>query len=375
MSAVEIQVVTTADQMDRFIRLPGRLYAADPNFVAPLRLERKEALSPKKNPYFEHAEVQFFMARRDGRDIGRISAQIDHLVPDASIGHFGMIVAEDDAAIFEALFAAAEGWLRERGRSVVRGPFNLSINEESGLLVDGFDTPPMMFMAHDPRYIAARIEALGYAKAKDLYAYLYDMRRDLPPAARKFIDRRKPIAMTARNLDMQRYDAEFDTITDIFNDAWSENWGFVPFTPAEIRHMAKSLKPLIDPSWVAIVEMHGEPVGFGITLPNLNEAIADFGGRLLPFNWIRLLLRLKKGPRSARVPLMGIRRSSSAGLLGGVIPFLIIDKMRQGVLRRNRVERVELSWILEDNMAMRRMIESLDSVPYKTYRVYEKTLA
>ena len=374
MSSVEIVKVDTAALVDRFIGLPAKLYSGDPNFVAPLALERKEALSPKKNPYFAHAQVQLFLARRDGRDVGRISAQIDKLVLDPTIGHFGMIVAEDDPAIFDALFATAEAWLRERGRTLVRGPFNLSINEETGLLIDGFDTPPMMFMPHDPRYMAARIEAKGYAKAKDVYAYLYDMRHDLPPAARKFIDRRKPAEMSARNLDMSRYDAEFDTITDIFNDAWSQNWGFVPFTPAEIRHMAKSLKPLIDPTWVAIVEMRGEPVGFGITLPNLNEVIADMGGCLFPFNWAKLLLRLKKGPKSARVPLMGIRRTSSAGLLGGVIPFLIIEKMRQGVLRKGRVEKVELSWILEDNLPMRRMIESLDSIPYKTYRVYEKTL-
>ncbi len=375
MSPVEILAAVTPALMKRFIGLPARLYAADPHFVPPLLIEREEALSPKKNPYFAHAEWQFFLACRDGRDVGRISAQIDKLVNDPTIGHFGMIVAEDDPAIFDALFAAAEAWLRKRGRTTVRGPFNLSINEESGLLVDGFDTPPMMFMAHDPRYMAARIEAQGYGKAKDLFAYLYDMRHDLPPAARKFIDRRKPAAMTARNLDMKNYDAEFDMITEIFNDAWSGNWGFVPFTPAEIRHMAKSLKPLIDPTWVGIVEMHGKPVGFGVTLPNLNEAIADFKGRLLPFNWIRLLMRLKRVPKSARVPLMGIRRSSNVGLLGGVIPFLIIEKMRQGVLRSGRVEKVELSWILEDNMPMRRMIESLESGPYKTYRVYQKLLA
>lgn len=374
MSAVEILAVSTAAEMDRFIRLQAQLYASLPQFVPPLLLERKEALSPKKNPFFEHAETQFFLARRDGRDVGRISAQIDKLVNDPTIGHFGMLVAEDDPAVFAALFAAAEGWLKARGKTLARGPFSLSINEETGLLIDGFDTPPMMFMPHDPRYAAARVEEQGYAKAKDVYAYLHDMRQDMPTSARRLIDRRKPAGLTARNLDMKRYDAEFDTITAIFNDAWSENWGFVPFTPAEIRHMAKSLKPLIDPSCVAVVEMNGETVGFGIALPNLNEAIADFGGRLLPFNWAKLLLRLKRGTRTARVPLMGVRRSFSAGLLGGLVPYLVIDKMREGLLRKG-VAHTELSWILEDNRPMRHMIESLGSGPYKTYRVYEKKLA
>jgi hypothetical protein len=256
----------------------------------------------------------------------------------------------------------------------VLGPFSLSINEETGLLIDGFETPPMIFMAHDPRYAAARVEQQGYTKAKDVIAYLYDVRHDLPPAARRLIDRRKPASVTVRTLDLRRYDAEFDTVTAIFNDAWSQNWSFVPFTAAEIRHMAKSLKPLIDPRCVAIVEMNGEAIGFGIALPNLNEAIADFRGRLLPFNWIRLLLRLKRGTRTGRVPLMGVRRSFSGGLLGGLVPFLVIDELRKGV-RACGMEKIELSWILEDNRPMRHIIEALGSEAYKTYRVYGKALA
>ena len=176
-----------------------------------------------------------------------------------------------------------------------------------------------------------------------------------------------------RNLDTQRYLEEFDTVTAIFNDAWSQNWGFIPFTKAEISHMAKSLKMFIDPKCVAIVELHGKAVGFGIALPNLNEMIADFGGSLLPFNWAKLMLRLKRGTKTARVPLMGISRSISGELAGAIAPFLAIDTMRQG-LRANGVKQVELSWILEDNRPMRHIIESLGASAYKTYRVYEKTL-
>ena len=374
MSGVEIIAVRTPAEMDRFIRLPSVLYAADPNFVPPLLLEREEALSPKKNPYFQHAEAKFWLARRDGRDVGRISAQIDRLVKDPEIGHFGMIVAEDRPEVFAALFAAAEGWLRERGKKRVLGPFNLSINEESGLLVDGFDTPPMLLMGHDARYVGGRIEALGYAKAKDLIAYIVNTDGSLPDSAQRFIAKRMPKNMTVRNLDTKRYREEFDTVTAIFNDAWSENWGFLPFTEAEIAHMAKSMKPLVRPEYVIVVEVGGRPIGFGIALPNLNEVVADFKGRLLPFNWLKLLLRLKRGPKTARVPLMGIRRTYSGGLIGGLAPFLIVDALRKAVCK-NGVREVELSWILENNRPMRHMIESLGARAYKTYRVYEKRLA
>ena len=371
---VELVAVENRSLLDRFIELPSKLLADDPHYVAPLRLERREALSPKKNPYFEHAEAKFWLARRDGRDVGRISAQIDRLVHDPAVGHFGMIAAENDPEVYAALFDAAERWLAARGKRRVLGPFNLSINEETGLLVDGFDSPPMMLMGHDPRHAGPRIEALGYTKAKDLIAYLYDIEHELPAAARRKLDARRSPALTVRPLEMKRYRAEFDTITAIFNDAWSDNWGFIPFTEAEIAHMARGMKMLIDPQCVAIAEMDGEPVGFGVALPNLNELINGFDGRLFPFNWLRLLVRLRRGARTARVPLMGVRRSVAGGLVGGLAAFLVIDAMRNG-LRAKGVQQVELSWILEDNRPMRHIIEALGAIPYKTYRVYEKTLA
>ena len=374
MSGIQIVPVRSPAELDRFVRLPAQLYSGDRHFVPPLLLERKEALSPKKNPLFEHAEVQLFLAVREGRDVGRISAQVDRLVKDESIGHFGMIAAPDDANVFAALFEAAEGWLRERGRTKVLGPFSLSINEETGLLIDGFDTPPMMFMPHDPPYASVRVEQQGYRKAKDVLAYLYDMSHEFSPTIQRLIAKRKPSSLVVRNLDMSRYDAEFDTITAIFNDAWHDNWGFIPFTEAEIRHMARSLKPLIRAEMVAIVEFNGEPVAFGITLPNLNEAIADFNGRLLPFNWIKLLLRLKRGTKTWRVPLMGVRRSFNAGVLGALAPFLVIDAMHRGALN-TPMQQVEFSWILEDNLPMRHVIERMGAVAYKTFRVYEKSLA
>jgi hypothetical protein len=212
--------VHTAAELNRFIRLPARLFAADPNFVPQLEMERRDALSPGRNPYFEHAETQFFLAVRDGRDVGRISAQIDELVKERDLGHFGSLAAENDPAVFGALFAAAEGWLRERGRSRVRGPFNLSINEETGLLIDGFNTPPMIFMSHDPPYAATQIERLGYGKAKDVIAYLFDMAKGMPPQVQKMMARLQSAGMTVRHIDMANYEREFDMVMSIFNDAW-----------------------------------------------------------------------------------------------------------------------------------------------------------
>lgn len=370
-----ITIVPVGDRagLKRFIRLPARLYANDPHFVPPLEAERLDALSPGKNPYFEHAEAQFFLAVRNGRDVGRISAQVDRLVADPRVGFFGLIAAEDDPQVFAALFGAAEDWLRARGRTLVRGPFSLSINEETGLLVDGFDSPPMVFMPHDPRYAATHIEALGYAKAKDVLAYLYDAVPGFPEQMMRLVRRAEGRGVRIRHIDMSRIEDEFRLVMDIFNDAWSQNWGFVPFTEAELTHMAKGLKPILDPTWTAIAEYQGQAVAFGIALPNLNEVIRDFNGRLLPFNWLKLLLRLKRGTRTARVPLMGVRRSFAAGLLGGMVPLVIIHSFqRHGVPKG--VEQAELSWILEDNLPMRRMIETLGGIAYKTYRVFEKPL-
>ena len=376
MSGVEIVPVEGRALLNRFIRLPGRLHRGDPNYVAPLHLERRDALTAK-NPFFSHAEVQFWLARRDGRDVGRISAQVDRqalaLRPDAP-GLFGMIAAEDDPEVFQALVETAAAWLRARGMRRMQGPFNLNINEETGLLVDGFDTPPMLLMGHDLPYVGKRLEALGFAKAKDVIAYLYDVTVDLPASARRLLDRPLPAEVAVRRLDLKRYHDEVRTITAIFNDAWADNWGFVPLSEAETEHLAKSLKPLLDPRLVSIVSLRGEPVGFLVCLPNLNEAIRDLGGRLLPFGWAKLLWRLKvRGVKTARVPLMGIRRAAQQGIIGKLLPFLLMDAVRRDAAGMG-FERVELSWILEDNWPMRHINESLGGVAYKTYRVYERAL-
>jgi hypothetical protein len=341
-------------------------------------MERMEALSPKTNPFFDHAEVQLWLAVRDGRDVGRISAQIDSLTPDDGgppVGHFGMIAAEDDPAIFKLLFEAAEGWLKARGKRRVIGPFNLSINEEVGLLIDGHETPPMVMMGHDPPYAPARVEEQGYAKIKDVFAYACDTDAALPPKVKTMVQRGAPRGVTLRQLDMKRYDEEVATLTEILNDAWKDNWGFTPTTEAETRQLAKAMKPIIDPRLTFFAEIDGESAGFIVYLPNLNEAIEGLNGKLLPFGWAKLLWRLKvKGLKSIRVPLLGVRRKFGQSRRGQVLVFIMMQAATDAA-RNLGYRKLEQSWLLEDNLPMRRICEAVGSKVYKTYRIYEKAIA
>ena len=371
---VEILPVGRPSELRRFIGLADRLSRGDPAYVAPLHDEQRKILQPRHNPYFQHARAQYWLARRDGRDVGRISAQWDRQAGERE-GHFGMIAAEDDPAIFDALLRTVERWQRALGIGRVVGPFSLSANEVMGVLVDGFETPPMLLMGHDPRYVGPRLEEQGYRKEKDLLAYLYDTATDLPAGPRRLLDRALPAGLAIRPLDMSRYRQEVRTVSELFNDAWSGNWGFVPLSEAETDQMAKQLRLLLHEKLIWFAELDGRPIGFIVALPNLNEAIRDLGGRLMPFGWAKLLWRLKVASvRSARVPLMGVRRSFSRGLLGGLVPFLLIDAVRREG-RRLGFQSIELSWILEDNAPMRGIIEGLGAVAYKTYRIYSRDLA
>jgi hypothetical protein len=374
--AVEIIPVETGALLERFIRVPMRLSAKDPKYIAPLMFERREALSKKINPFFQHADAQFWLARKDGRDVGRITAQIDHLArtdPATPTGYFGMIAAEDDPEVFAALFRTAEDWLRARGRVLALGPFNLSVNEEVGLLVDGFDTPPMLMMGHDQPYVAARVEEQGYAKAKDVYAYISET-FDFNALIEKRLKRPLPPGMVLRQVRMNRFKEEVAIFTDILNDAWSENWGSAAITEAEAKYLGDSLRLILKEDWFWFVEIDGEPAAFIVLLPNIIEMIRDLGGRLIPFGWAKLIWRLKFQPiRSARVPLMGVRKKFQKDRRGALAPFVLIDAIRkrsvpQGLLR------AEYSWILEDNMPMRHILEGLSARIYKTYRIYGKTI-
>ena len=361
--------------LNDFIRLPWSLYTSDPVWVPPLLLERRMHLSPK-NPYFEHAKFCSWVTYRDDKAVGRISAQIDQLHIDRyqdATGFFGMIEAEDDSRTFKILLDTAENWLRKQGMRRICGPFNLSINQELGLLVDGFDTPPAMMMGHARPYYADRIQNNGYQKEKDLLAYIVTTDSELSKAV-KTITAKVKNRVLIRDLRKSQFVEELQIIRDIFNDAWSKNWNFVPFTNAEFEHLGKDLKMLADEKLVKIAEVDGEPAAFMVLLPNINEVIRDLNGRLLPFGWAKLLWRLKvKYPESARIPLMGVRCRYHDSLMGAALAFGVIADAQLPAIKRG-IKEVELSWILEDNMGMRGIIEFLGGRVYKTYRIYSKDL-
>lgn len=361
--------------MGRFIRMPWRLYKDDPVWVPPLVLERRQHLSPR-NPYFAHAKCRFWIACRNSTPVGRISAQVDRLhlerYRDAT-GFFGLLEGEDSAEVFHALTGVAESWLREEGMRRALGPFNLSINQECGLLVDGFDTPPSVMMGHGRPYYGPRTEEQGYRPEKDLLAYDLDADFRLSASIQSLVARTGG-RVRIRPMQKACFEKDLAILQDIFEDAWSQNWGFVPFTRAEFKHLGQSLKFLVDDNLVQIADVDGSPAAMIVALPNLNEVIRDLDGRLLPFGWLKLLWRLKvRYPKSARVALMGVRRCYQGSLLGAALAFMVIEAVRGPGVRRG-VQEVELSWILEDNIGMRHIIESLGGVAYKRYRIYSKSL-
>ncbi len=369
--------VTGKKLLRRFIEVPYTVHHDDPLWIPPLRMERAQAFSSRHNDFFQRAEVRLFIAHRDGRDVGRISAQIDPMLQDTNmtgVGHFGCLSAIDDSAVFAALIQAAEEFLRERGMTRMLGPFSMSIKEETGLLVEGFDTPPMLMMGHDPVYTDGHLGRLGLAKEKDVYAYLVDLRSPLPKSGAAMLRRPPAKNVVMRGLDFSDYENEIRTLVDIFNDAWRENWGFVAMTQAETSALGKHLQLLLDKRLVRFAEVDGRAVGFIVVLPNINEAIRDLGGNLLPLGWAKLLWRLKvRGVKSARVPLMGVRRDVAGTMQGAAMPMHLIASVWEAAMQTG-LHQIELSWILEDNKPMRHILEKFGAKAYKTYRIYGKAL-
>lgn len=371
-------VIKTVEEigLENFVRVPYRLYADLDNWIPPLLQERRDALRPGESPYTKRAEVRMWVAYRDGRAVGRISAQLDptSLARYPGVGHFGMIVAEDDAEVFDVLFSAAEAWLNARGMTRVVGPMNLSINQECGLLVEGVESQPMLMMPHDPPYVAWHLARLGYVKARDLHAYTLDP-IGIPERMVRILTRNISGGAVVRPLSRSDYAAEIARLAAIFNDAWADNWGFIPMDETEVAHLAKELRPLIESRLVWFAELDGDAFAFIVCLPNLNEAIFDLGGRLLPFGWAKLLWRLKVcGVRSARVPLMGVKRAYAGTTTGRLAPFHLIGKVREEVLRQG-MRAIEIGWILEDNKPMCSIAEALCGRPSRINRLFEKALA
>ena len=372
---LQIVRVESRKALNNFIRVLWPLYKDDPAWVPPLMLERRMQLAPS-NPYFEHAEYSSWVAYRARTPVGRISSQIDQLHLDRyqdATGFFGMLEAENNSETFQMLMDTAETWLRKKGMRRVMGPFNLSINQELGLLVDGFDTPPVVMMGHALPYYAERIEENGYCKQKDLLAYMIDTYLKRPRVIQAIMTRAKNRVQT-RSLRKSDFKEELNIIRDIFNDAWSQNWGFIPWTNTEFEHLGNDLKMLVDEDLISIAAVDGEPAAFMIILPNINEIIRDLNGRLLPFGWLKLLWRLKvKYPKTARIPLMGVRSRYHDSILGAALAFSMFAALHPPAIKHG-IKQVELSWILEDNKGMRNIIEAMGGRVYKTYRIYGKNL-
>jgi hypothetical protein len=379
--SASLEIVPARSKADwrAFHHLPFRIYAGDANWVPPLLLERRFHFDPKHNPYFQHAKAEFFIAKRGGEVVGRITAQVDRLHQERyrdATGHFGFIEAIDDQAVFDALLKAAEDWLRAQGMQRAIGPVSFALWDQPGLLVDGFDTPPQVMMNHHRPYYAARIAAAGYVKAEDLIAYSYGPEASTERLEKLLARSMRSGEVTLRNIRMDKahFKSEVAMLLDIINDAWSDNWGYVPMTKAEIDDLAGVLKLLLQPGDVAIAEYKGEPAAFAAIFPNLNEAIRDMKGRLFPFNWIKLLWRMKvTRPKTARMPMMGVRKALQSSPIGAALTLSVIHSVRDFNFAHGATHG-ELSWILERNDRVRHVIEMVGGVPYKTYRLYEKPI-
>ncbi|MDO8527942.1 MAG: N-acetyltransferase [Deltaproteobacteria bacterium] len=375
---ITIIPVESRQDLQRFIRLPYSIYANDPHWVAPLEFERKQFFDRKKNPFFHHGDAELFLALKNGKPVGRISAQMHktHLerFQDAA-GFFGFFESIDDAEVAEALVNAAEGWLKKKGLQKIRGPFNfLMYDNETGILIDGFETPPYIMMNHNPLYYASLLEKIGFAKVKDLYSFSYKV-GELSEQVLQLAEATAAYpGLTLRSVNMKNFDEDIRLMLQIFNEAWEKNWGFVPATEDEMKYIAKMLKPIIDPSMAFFALVNGEPAAFSIALPNINEAIKDLNGKLFPFGFLKLLWRIKKrgGIKSARLCLMGIRKPYRGSALGALSVLMNVESHRRGLKRG--LTSGECGWTLEDNDRINKGIEFMGGKRYKTYRIYEKSI-
>lgn len=381
----DIVVVPVTDKRGRaaFVDL-GRHFAAQvPHSVPQMRSEQLELVDPGKNPFFGHADVQLFIAHRGERAVGRISAHIDRLALEVpaeqgmgpGTGMFGYFDAED-MEVATALLAEAEGWLRAQGMTHVLGPISMSIWEEPGLLVRGQDHAPMIMMGHHPAHYQGFIEGNGYTPTKRLYTYDLDVTAEFPPIVQRIVksgERNPRVRM--RKVDLDDYGREMEIILEILNDAWSDNWGFVPLTPEEVAHTGKKLRPLIHPELNRIAELDGEPVAFMMTLPNVNDLFARTGGKLFPFGWISTL-RWLKYPKGAgmRVPLMGVRKRLHNSRLASQLAFMMIGDIRAQAAGKFASKRGEIGWILEDNQGMVAIADAIDAKINREYVIYKKQL-
>ena len=375
---VAVRSLSSPADRRAFIDIAYSLNRGDPNWVPPLRSEVRGLITPGENPWFEHARAQLFLATRDGAPVGRISAQVDELVLEhmgAGTGQWGMFEAADGETA-AALLAAAEQWLRREGMRRALGPFSLSIWDEPGLLVKGHDHRPVVMMGHHNPAYEAWVEAAGHRGVKDLYTYRYSLERPFPPLVQRIVSAgEKNPRIRIRRVDKKRFAQEAALILSILNDAWSNNWGFIPLTDAEIAYAGKKLKPVVMEDLNVVAEYDGEPVAFMMGLPDVNEFIADLDGRLFPFGWAKLLWRLKRmRPEGGRVPLMGVVESLQSSRLASQLAFMMIETIRRAGTAHYGVRYTELGWILDDNHRMIAIADAIGCDKNRVYRIYEKTL-
>lgn len=382
----EIVIVPVTDKRGRAAFVDcGRAFSDRlPHFVPQIRAEQIELVDPAKNPFFGHARVQLFIAMRGGTPVGRISAHIDELalaMPaeqgfGPGTGFFGYFDAEDEA-VARTLLTTAEGWLAGEGMTRVLGPISLSIWEEPGLLVKGQDHAPMLMMGHHPAHYAGWIEAAGYTRAKTLYTYDLDISKPFPPLVQRIVQSgHKNARINVRPVRKADWDKEVATILGILNDAWSDNWGFVPFSPAEVAYAGKKLRPIIKEELNMIAELDGRPVAFMLTFPDVNDALAKIRGKLFPFGWITML-RWLRHPKGAgmRVPLMGVLKEFHSSRLASQLAFMMIEAIRQQANGKYGSARGEIGWILEDNQGMVAIADTIQSTINREYAIYGKGLA
>lgn len=376
--SITIRPVATKADRKQFVDFAWAVYKDDPAWVPPLKDEVHGLIDPKKNPWFGHAKAQLWLAERDSKVVGRISAQVDQLVLEhmgTGLGQWGMFEALDGEAA-TALIATAEEWLRAEGMTRAMGPISLSIWDEPGLLISGFGQPPMVMMGHHRPAYQGWIEGAGYAKAKDLLTYEVDIRPEPEGVMARLVaagDKNPRIVL--RPVDKSKFERDSAIILNLLNDAWSANWGYVPLTPAEIAYAGKKLKPIIFPELVRIAELDGEPVAFMLTVPDINELIRDMDGELFPFGFVKLLWRLRKPrTRRVRVPLMGVAKKLHGTRLAGQLAFMLIEHIRRDAVGKFEATHGEFGWILEDNQGMMSIAELPGAEINHTYRIYEKSL-
>jgi GNAT superfamily N-acetyltransferase len=368
---IDIRPLRDRRDFSRFIDYAYTRNAHDPKWVSPLRLGERDRLNPKKNPFFAHADVQLFLATDGDRVVGRIGAIDDRLHNEThkdNIAMFGFYEA-DDAEGTRLLLAAAERWAKDRGRAALRGPINPSLHDSCGVLIDGFDTPPMLMMPHNPQSYPAFIESAGYRKVKDLFAWLYELGQPLPEIVTRLAARqRERLRLRVRPIDMSEFMREADRLRELYATAWEANWGFVPPTVEEFRHIAKEMKPIFDPRFAVVGDVDGRMVACAVALPDINQALPGTDGRLFPKGLIKLLRR-KRYIDQGRLLLFGIDRMYRAQ---GLLPLLLMEMNAQA--NGGPYKRVEFSWVLEDNMDVNRPAAEHGARLYKTYRIYQKAL-